>query len=405
MPSGRYVKVNITTNWGDSLVCMTTLHACDAEGVKWNVETMPHTAGNTLNGAPKYCSDTDLNDYWQFYASNLPNWWKVDLGQVSDISKFKTQVLSGYQSRNIKDFTVQVSDDDVDWTTILTAQTVDSSDEQVFIIGVVGTENASDFTESSAKINGKLISLDKESVDVYFQWGTSISYGNSTNPQTKTTIGIFFDILTELSAHQTYHYRAVVTDGIDTWYGGDVIFRIHSWNPKDKNDIITLSNDNLTAQSTDTPWRSARACLSRSSGKYYWEVKVDSLGYAVVGVGTSQVALDGRCGDDVYGWGWQSNGYWGHNGWSSFPLTFGTNDIVQVALNLDTGKLWVGKNGTWDGDPVAGTGELFSGISGDIFPMITLNNTTLTVNFGATAFEYSPPAWPEEKASLFFLHG
>ena len=135
MASGRYVKVNITSNWGDpTYVCMATLHACDAEGTKWNDETMPHTAGSTFNGFPKDCSNLNVNTYWQFYVSDLPNWWKVDLGQVRNISKFKTQVLPGYQSRNMKDFTVQVSDDDVDWTTILTAQTADSSDEQVFII-------------------------------------------------------------------------------------------------------------------------------------------------------------------------------------------------------------------------------------------------------------------------------
>ena len=133
MASGRYVKVNITSNWGDSTyVGMATLHACDAEGVKWNDQNMPHEAGRTLNGSPSDCSDLDIDTRWQFYRSNLPNWWEVDLGQVRDISKFKTQARPGYQSRNMKDFTVQVSDDDVDWTTILTAQTADSEDEQVF---------------------------------------------------------------------------------------------------------------------------------------------------------------------------------------------------------------------------------------------------------------------------------
>ncbi len=130
--SGRYIRVNITSNWGDSLVCMTTLHACDAAGVKWNNESMIHSNGNTLNGDDNYCSDTNISNYWQFYASNLPNWWKVDLGQTRKIAKFKTQVLGGYTNRNIKDFTVQVSDNDVDWTTILTAQTLQNDSEQTF---------------------------------------------------------------------------------------------------------------------------------------------------------------------------------------------------------------------------------------------------------------------------------
>lgn len=130
--SGRYIRVNITSNWGDSLVCMTTLHACDAAGVKWNNESMIHSNGNTLNGDDNNCSDTNISNYWQFYASNLPNWWKVDLGQTRKIAKFKTQVLGGYTNRNIKDFIVQVSDNDVDWTTILTAQTLQNASEQTF---------------------------------------------------------------------------------------------------------------------------------------------------------------------------------------------------------------------------------------------------------------------------------
>lgn len=35
----------------------------------------------------------------------------------------------------------------------------------------------------------------------------------------------------------------------------------------------------------------------------------------------------------------------------------GTGAIVQIALDVDNGKLWIGKNNTYDGNPSAGTGN------------------------------------------------
>ena len=129
--AGRYVKIAFTTNWGDSLNCMDTLHVCDADGVKWNNENMTHTTGGGLvNGDPKNCSDATANNYWQ--TSTRPNWWKVDLGQTRQISKVKTKVLGGYATRNIKEFTVSVSDDDTNWTEILSTTTANNDSVQTF---------------------------------------------------------------------------------------------------------------------------------------------------------------------------------------------------------------------------------------------------------------------------------
>lgn len=129
--AGRYVKIAFTTNWGDSLNCMDTLHVCDADGVKWNNENMTHTTGGGLvNGDPKNCSDATADNYWQ--TSTRPNWWKVDLGQTRQISKVKTKVLDGFATRNIKAFTVSVSDDDTNWTEILSTTTANNDSVQTF---------------------------------------------------------------------------------------------------------------------------------------------------------------------------------------------------------------------------------------------------------------------------------
>jgi hypothetical protein len=128
--SGRYIKFTIATNWGDSLCAMTSLWACGKDGNKLNNEGMTHTKSTILNGSAEACSNTNTSDYWQWYISNAPATWTVDLGSSQHIYYIKTQ---GYnQVRNMKDFTVHVSDNGSDWTEILDTQTADSASAQTF---------------------------------------------------------------------------------------------------------------------------------------------------------------------------------------------------------------------------------------------------------------------------------
>lgn len=91
------------------------------------------------------------------------------------------------------------------------------------------TQDATNIDFSSATLVGDLGQLKQEygnsSLDFYFEWGTDDSYGNTTDQVNKTDPenGITADI-TGLSAQTEYHYRAVATDGTNTWYGEDVTF-------------------------------------------------------------------------------------------------------------------------------------------------------------------------------------
>jgi hypothetical protein len=70
-------------------------------------------------------------------------------------------------------------------------------------------------------------------------------------------------------------------------------------------------------------------------------------------------------------------------------------DIMQVAVDIDAGKIWFGKNGAWwaGGDPAAGTGAHYTGVSGSLFPMASSAYLSLgIVNFGASAFAYTVPS-------------
>lgn len=88
----------------------------------------------------------------------------------------------------------------------------------------VTTDNATNITADSAILNGNLNSLgNASSVQVYFQWGLTTSYGNETTPQTMTTTGPFSDNLSSLVPGTTYHFRAFA-EGNDTAYGDDMAF-------------------------------------------------------------------------------------------------------------------------------------------------------------------------------------
>ena len=130
-----------------------------------------------------------------------------------------------------------------------------------------------------------------------------------------------------------------------------------------------------------------KATMGVNSGKYYWEMKKGSGSGGVHAVVTEDV--DVRLGNRATSspasglWGFQSNG-------SSAPLVsyingtfdstgntlqgWGANDIIGFALDMDNGKLYLSKNGTFYGldgnssDPANATNPAITGIpTGDKF--------------------------------------
>jgi hypothetical protein len=78
---------------------------------------------------------------------------------------------------------------------------------------------------SSAVLNGNLSSIGScSSAQVWFQWGTTTSYGNTTGALTKTSTGTYNTTLSSLSTGTTYHYRAVASCDSNTVYGSDASF-------------------------------------------------------------------------------------------------------------------------------------------------------------------------------------
>ena len=88
----------------------------------------------------------------------------------------------------------------------------------------VATNSAINITDTTATLNGNLSDLGSAtSVNVNFQYGTSISYGTVTPIQTLTAGGAFQANITGLTPGTTYHFQANA-GGLTTVYGNDLTF-------------------------------------------------------------------------------------------------------------------------------------------------------------------------------------
>nr|BAR28448.1 spry domain protein [uncultured Mediterranean phage uvMED] len=162
---------------------------------------------------------------------------------------------------------------------------------------------------------------------------------------------------------------------------------------------LTVSNGNLSITgNTGDAWRSLPATFGVSSGKYYYECKIKSFntGLHLGIIDYSQVP-----NSNAYAYQY-SRAYMykddgnkaNNNSSTSYGNSFTTNDIIGVALDLDNGKIYFSKNGTYQnsGDPTSGatgTGSAFDITSGyDYTPVFSTNNTAdqIEYNFGQGYF-------------------
>ncbi|PQP82454.1 hypothetical protein C0Q44_13505 [Paenibacillus sp. PCH8] len=161
-------------------------------------------------------------------------------------------------------------------------------------------------------------------------------------------------------------------------------------NPSDRSGNNSLSNGNLTNNFSSTPTQNAniRATHGRLSGKWYWEVKLNSGGiYVVVGISnmirsiSSNVESDPNTRTFVVGYKYPEGVPYG--------TAIAVNDVIGVALDLDNGTLEFYKNGVSMGVSHTNIKDL-----GEVYPFFRIANTVssnITVNFGASSFQYEIP--------------
>jgi len=178
------------------------------------------------------------------------------------------------------------------------------------------------------------------------------------------------------------------------------------WNPLDTSSNGTLSRANL--QSTSVGVISGKASIAVSSGKWYWEVTCTGGNFSGVG---SHIGIDSvtspcvssagtRLGNTTTSYSYNSwNGQKLNNSVSSaYGSTYTNGDVISIALDLDNGKIWWAKNGTFQasGNPAAGTNAAYSGIAAGLYTAAVGDDTgggiVLDLNCGQQPFVYTPPS-------------
>jgi len=163
---------------------------------------------------------------------------------------------------------------------------------------------------------------------------------------------------------------------------------------------LTFSNGNNTITNS-TSWLSSISTLGMQKGKWYCEVKAvtgtnHSLGVIEYSGSSSDsyynganIVNQGLIGGYGKNWGWYGlygSFRYGANVELTTGNTYTAGDILQIALDYDNGKIWFGKNGTWEnsGDPSNGTNPIFSGITftDATFFAFGPESASQSVNFG-----------------------
>lgn len=188
-----------------------------------------------------------------------------------------------------------------------------------------------------------------------------------------------------------------------------------TWNPSDKDTGITLSGGNLVATSSTTlancsvsGFCGVRAIASHSTGKFYYELVVTTLGNAPnddnVGIANASYALNAALGTNNNSNALRHGG--GNTGGSTCPDTpagFVSGDVLSIAADLTGNLMWFRTNaGSWNNsggaaDPASGTRgcDISTLAGGPYFPAISGSNdanTVFTANFGGSAYAESVPA-------------
>jgi hypothetical protein len=200
--------------------------------------------------------------------------------------------------------------------------------------------------------------------------------------------------------------------------GGFGGYRAGTWafDPTYTGNLVDLSNGNNTAVDNNEGFANALGTipLNYSSGNYYYmfSIHVDGVSDNGSFIGVANQSADFNnpnyfLGSDTNSAGFAFNGdYWyGGNIQSGLP-TWGTGDIVDIAVDQDDSFIWIRVNGgNWNNDPTANpgnyTGKLFNYVSGNYYPAISIYGVSGPSQF--TIREYAEYTVPTGYANYTFL--
>lgn len=175
--------------------------------------------------------------------------------------------------------------------------------------------------------------------------------------------------------------------GTDTGAGGEVRGNYATLNPLD-NGGLTLANGNLDSSEGAGSWKSTRAIIGISSGKWYWEVTATSGSFLDIGISKASEAQSASnyVGIGANGWGYVYDGKKYNSGVGvTYGATYTSGDVIGVAFDADNGTLAFYKNNV-------SQGTAFTGLTaGPYFPAVSNYSSSWACNFGQRPFAFSAP--------------
>jgi hypothetical protein len=189
----------------------------------------------------------------------------------------------------------------------------------------------------------------------------------------------------------------------DTGAGNQITGNYATLNPLAKGTSLTLSNGNLDVSSSGHS--TANATIAVTAGMKVYVELTRTGGSSSGGFGfTSNVApYSGYPGQATGLWYVYDNGinfvYNFEGSYTQYGAKIGTGDCVQLAIDYDAGKAWIGINNTWfttsngtNGNPSTGANPTFTfSTSLPLFPLVHSGGYTYSCNFGQHALKYSAP--------------
>jgi hypothetical protein len=180
----------------------------------------------------------------------------------------------------------------------------------------------------------------------------------------------------------------------DTGAGGEVRGNYATLNPLKKGDM-TLSNGNLDIVSTGS-YALALGTIGVSSGKWYFESTINNSNTSnAIGIAKDGADLNAYPGaNDSLSWVYLADGRKVNGGTrSSYGDSYGSGDVIGVALDADGGNLYFYKNGVVQN---SGTAAYTGLTSGPYFPCVADdsngNQMDQSLNFGQRPFAYTAPS-------------
>ncbi|MGE0713800.1 MAG: hypothetical protein AB7P02_00020 [Alphaproteobacteria bacterium] len=167
------------------------------------------------------------------------------------------------------------------------------------------------------------------------------------------------------------------------------------WNAADKDSDINLSDDDRTATAVGTG--GVRSVLAITGKRYFEFVSgLNSSSNGRFGVANGSYDVTTAPGAGSNEWVIQGDGQKLTSGSASgYGSALANGTTGMLAVDPSSGKIWVGAAGSWfnSGDPAAGTGEMFSTLTGTLYLVMgrpTGSNRSITLRLVAD-YTYSPP--------------